>query len=135
MKVTQQYFLSAGRVGAALILLAMVGSQAPAAARGRIAPAHAPSDSILTGPDWGPCASAVFSPDYVAGMDSYGYPVPPADPPGNVTAALPSDVVLPEVFTHIRGVGRVEVPVEIPGLAAATAGPPVCAPHLHPKKG
>jgi len=101
--------------------------------RGRIAPAQATPDPILTGPDWGPCASAVFSPGYVAGMDSYGYPVPPADLPGNMTAAVPSDVVVPEVFTRTRGVGRVAVPVEIPGLAEATAGPPVCAPHR--KKG
>jgi hypothetical protein len=43
---------------------------------------------------------------YVAGMDAYGHPVVPADMPGNITAAIPSDVVVPEVFTKNRNVGR-----------------------------
>jgi hypothetical protein len=68
-------------------------------------------------------------------MDAYGRPVVPVDLPGNITAAIPSDVVVPEVFTKNRNIGRVEVPVEIPGLAEASAPPPVCAPHHRHEKG
>ena len=126
MKVTQQYFLASVLT---LLVLGDAEDLAVAAARGRTAPAAGSPDPILNGPDWGPCVDGVFSPDYVSGMDSYGHPVPPADLQGNVTAALPSDTVVPEIFTRGRGLGRVEVPVEIPGLSHASAPPPVCAPH------
>ena len=135
MKRTQQYFSHALAIlMLAVLLLPGAGEPASGAARGRITPAHSVSDPILTGPGWGPCASEVFSPGYVGGMDSYGHPVVSADLPGNVTAAIPSDVVVPEVFTKNRNIGRVDVPVEIPGLAAASAPPLVCAPHHRREK-
>jgi hypothetical protein len=135
MKVTQQYFLLLRPALALLLAMSGVAGDAFAASRGRITPAQTGPDPVLMGPSWGPCASEIFSPDYVAGMDAYGHPVAPADLPGNITAAIPSDVVVPEVFTKNRNIGRVDVPVEIPGLAEASAPPPVCVPHHHREKG
>lgn len=135
MKVTQQYFSAVGAILVLALLLPITGERAGAAARSRITPVRGVSDPILTGPAWGPCASEVFSPGYVAGIDAYGHPVAPADLAGNITAAIPSDVVVPEVFTRNRNVGRVAIPVEIPGLAEASAPPLICAPHHHREKG
>jgi hypothetical protein len=129
MKVTQQYFSSHRLALALLLVMSGVATDALAASRGRITPVQKGPDPILMGSSLGPCASEIFSPDFVAGMNAYGHPVAPADLPGNITAAIPSDVVVPEVFTKNRNIGRVDVPVEIPGLAEASAPPPVCARH------
>lgn len=130
MKVTQEYFVPLLGCAVLIALLINPAWEAQAARDSRITPLHPTSDPILSGPPDGPCAGRLYSPDYVAGTDAYGYPVAPADMPGNITAAIPSDTVVPEIRTHNKTVGNVDVLVEVPGLSAAASPVPPCH-HAH----
>ena len=128
MRVTQQYFRR--RKAATVLVLLFLNPVPPAQAApaSRITPGHPLADPILSGPPPGPCAARLFGPDYVAGTDAYGYPLAPADMPGNVTAAIPSDMVIPEVRTHNKAIGAVDVLVDVPGLSQAASPQSPCRP-------
>lgn len=130
MNVTQQYFSRFAVLAALVVCIVNPAWEAQAARDSRITRAHPVSDPILSGPPAGPCAGRLYLPDYVAGTDAYGYRVAPADMPGNITAAIPSDTVIPEVRTHNKTVGHVDVLVDVPGLSAAASPVPPCH-HTH----
>lgn len=52
------------------------------------------ADSILDGPDSGPCAAALAGPDYVPGIDATGQPVARADI-GTERMPVPDQLLVP----------------------------------------
>jgi hypothetical protein len=81
-------------------------------------------DPILSGPQPGPCASAMAGPDYVAGVDATGNPVVPAD--GSSSATPPPGTA--HVRVPVRGSHGEEVDANVDLAALA---PPTCEPPQH----
>ena len=119
----ERFMVRKRTIGAAAALSLLAGT-----AFGQIArPAQMNSragDPILDGGPAGPCHPNLASPDYVAGTDVGGHPVPPADLSGE-KVPVPGHLAIP----LRQGPGRAPAYVEADGdrLDALVNPPPACA--------